>query len=387
MGRIFARFLSRSATKSALKDSIECLELGWKGVGFGIWDWNILTNEMTFSDRFKTLLGYAPGELPQHYEQWVKRLHPDDKQQTLSALQTHLKHRKQYNIEYRMLTKSGQWRWFHTTGQAAWDKKGNATRMVGSLADITERKHNERERELIMEKLLESNTELERFAYVASHDMQEPIRMVTNFSEIICKDYNSLLDEEGKECLRLIADSGKRMHSIIDDLLDYSRIGNEDNHMISCDGENVLEGALENLCGLITSHNAQISYDPFPPIYGNPVQIMRLIQNLVANGIKYQPSGNRPHIHIGFMNQPEQWCISIRDNGIGINEKFIEQIFQPFRRLHAWEQYEGTGLGLSICKKIVENHGGRIWATSAPGEGSLFYFTLCKPQPKQLEAA
>lgn len=247
-----------------------------------------------------------------------------------------------------------------------------------SWRDMSKKKKLEAEREKFIEKLADSNTQLERFAYIASHDMQEPIRLITNFGEILQEEYSNVLDEPGQEYIDLIVESGKRMRDLINDLLSYSRVENEGIRHQSFDGETVVEGVLENLKGLITEQNAEVSHDNFPTLYGNPVQVMRVIQNLVTNAIKYQPEGNAPRIHIGIEEQNRHWCLSVKDNGLGIDDKFIEQIFQPFRRLHTWEQINGTGLGLSICRKIVETHGGKMYATSKPNEGSTFSFTLQK---------
>lgn len=258
---------------------------------------------------------------------------------------------------------------------------------VGTIRDITARKNAEAELKQMVDQLLESNTELERFAYIASHDMQEPIRMVTNFSEIVAKDYGHVLDDTGREYLNLVVNSGQRMRSLVEDLLAYSRVGNEGMHMAPFSGESALSGALENLKNLIDERNAEISFDPLPELYGNPVQFMRLVQNMITNAIKYQRKGNRPKIHIGVEDRQNEWLISVSDNGIGIKKEFAEQIFQPFRRLHTWDTIKGTGLGLAICRKIVENHGGRIWVDSLPGEGCVFYFTISKSSNQPSEAA
>lgn len=239
----------------------------------------------------------------------------------------------------------------------------------------------------LVQQLIESNTQLERFAYIASHDMQEPIRMVTSFSEIIAKDYGHLLDDTGKEYLGLIVSSGQRMRDLVEDLLAYSRMGNEGMGITSFSGESALAGILENLKGLIEQQGACITHDPLPQFYGNPVQFMRLLQNLICNAIKYQSKDTPPEIHIGIEDEGSEWHISVKDNGMGIKEDFIEQIFQPFRRLHTWDNIQGTGLGLAICRKIAESHGGRIWVVSTHGEGSTFHFTLSKRLTQTAEAA
>jgi len=234
----------------------------------------------------------------------------------------------------------------------------------------------EYERGLLIEKLTASNTELERFAYVASHDLQEPIRMVATFSQILADDYAARLDDTGRQYLDIVRQSSVRMRSMIEDLLTYARAGNAVTETSLFDGQAAFGAALDNLRELIKERSAEITADPLPSLNGNPVQISRLWQNLLANAIKYQPQGAIPRVHVSIVETPEAWRLSVRDNGIGIEARFIEQIFQPFRRLHVWDSIQGTGLGLSICRRIVENHGGQIWADSVPGQGTTFHFTL-----------
>jgi signal transduction histidine kinase len=237
----------------------------------------------------------------------------------------------------------------------------------------------ERDRELLVQRLTDTNTELERFAYVASHDLQEPIRTVVSFSKILSEEYGQLLDEAGKEFLSVVLNSSSRMHDMVADLLAYTRADEGNHHFVYFEGTLALDGALENLRGLITERNAEVNTDALPALYGNPVQLTRLLQNLIINAIKYQPSDNIPKVRITIADEPKHWCIAVTDNGLGIEEKYLNRIFEPFRRLHVWEDITGVGLGLSICKKIAEGHGGTIWATSQEGKGSIFYVTLIKP--------
>ncbi|MBW8881222.1 MAG: response regulator [Asticcacaulis sp.] len=238
----------------------------------------------------------------------------------------------------------------------------------------------EYERGLLIEKLTASNTELERFAYVASHDLQEPIRMVASFGQVLKQDYGDRLDDAGREYLDIVLEASQRMHGMIGDLLTYSRVGSHAIESESFDGNATLKTALDNLRELIRERSAEIEAAVLPQLYGNPIQLSRLLQNLIANAIKYQARGNVPHIRIQVSDLPGHWQLSVADNGMGIEPRYLDQIFQPFRRLHVWESVQGTGLGLSICKKIVENHGGEIWAESLPGQGATFHFTLKKPR-------
>ena len=258
---------------------------------------------------------------------------------------------------------------------------------VGLVRDISVQKTHEALRQRLLDKLTESNTELERFAYIASHDLQEPLRMVKNFSLLLLQDYAHLLDETGKSYLQMVADSGGRMRDMVEDLLSYSRVDNERATMAPCDGSTIFKGACENLQTLLEESKAKIIADPLPDLYGNAVQILRLLQNLIANAIKYQPKGNIAKVHISANEDAEYWRIAVSDNGIGIKPEFLEAIFQPFRRLHTWDNIQGTGLGLAICKKIVENHSGVLSVTSTIGKGSTFTFTIKKPVLQSSEAA
>ncbi|MDI7775062.1 ATP-binding protein [Asticcacaulis sp. EMRT-3] len=255
---------------------------------------------------------------------------------------------------------------------------GGQRHYIGILRDISRAKQAEAARERLLKRLIDSNTELERFAYVASHDMQEPLRMMLNFSQIVAHDYADRLDEDGREYLKIIGDSAWRMRDMVQDLLEYARMGREGLSLGEVDMQVEINHVLENLRQLIIDSGAEITSDPLPKLYGSAVQIMRLFQNLIANAIKYQPEGQTPVIHIAAAEGGAFWQFSVSDNGLGIDEAFIEQVFEPFRRLHNWESIKGSGLGLAVCKRIVENHGGRIWVESKAGEGSRFNISIAK---------
>ena len=257
-----------------------------------------------------------------------------------------------------------------------YDRSRTLQGVFASARDITRLKEAEGTRELLLAQLTESNTELERFAYVASHDMQEPLRMVINFSQVVARDYADKLDDDGKGYLKMIGDSAARMRDMVRDLLEYARLGHEGFKFTEVDVGVEVGHVLENLSSLIEDTGAVITHDDMPKMRGNAVQVMRLMQNLIANAVKFQPPGRVPVIHIGVSEGNGQRVFYVRDNGVGIDPAFINEIFEPFRRLHTWKAIKGTGLGLAVCKKIVENHGGRIWAVSPPGAGTTFFFTL-----------
>jgi light-regulated signal transduction histidine kinase (bacteriophytochrome) len=241
--------------------------------------------------------------------------------------------------------------------------------------DITERKQAEEKLKWTLEDLKRSNRDLEEFAYVSSHDLQEPLRKIANFSEMLAKQYQGQLDEQADRYFGYVTDGAKRMQALINDLLNYSRVGRAEFPLIAVPLDDILKGTLNDLHALFKENHAKISHGPLPTLKVNPYQTGQLLQNLITNAIKFH-GDQPPRIHLAARQEGREWVISIRDNGIGFEPQYAEGIFKVFKRLHAKEQYPGTGIGLAICKKIVERHGGRIWAESEPGHGATFYFTI-----------
>jgi two-component system, LuxR family, sensor kinase FixL len=241
-----------------------------------------------------------------------------------------------------------------------------------------------KQRDGLIVKLTESNMELDRFAYVASHDMQEPLRMITNFGDLLKTEYADKIGAEGEEYIGLITNSAGRMQDMVRDLLENARLGSSSAKLESVNANNALENALEHLSVIIKETGSSITHDDLPEIKANKLQFMRLLQNLVGNGLKYQKEGIKPQIHVGVKDTGDFFEFSVLDNGIGIAPEHLELIFKPFIRLHTWEEYQGTGMGLAVCKKIVENHGGKISVTSEPDKGTIFYFTLPKTNKEVL---
>ncbi len=244
------------------------------------------------------------------------------------------------------------------------------------FTDVTKRKQAEEERERLIGELKRSNGELEQFAYVASHDLQEPLRMVASYVTLLQRRYRERLDEKADEYIHFAVDGAQRMQTLIEGLLAYSRIGRRGAEFKVVDLNAVFSAAVSNLSVLIGESGALITKDDLPLMCGDETQLVQLFQNLIGNGIKYIRKDVRPQVHVAARADGRSCRFSVKDNGIGIEARFFERIFQIFQRLHTRDEYSGTGIGLALCKRIVERHQGRIWVESAPGQGSTFFFTL-----------
>ncbi|WP_242058669.1 CHASE3 domain-containing protein [Microcoleus sp. FACHB-SPT15] len=225
--------------------------------------------------------------------------------------------------------------------------------------------------------LLRSNRELEQFAYVASHDLQEPLRAVNSYAQLITRKYQGNLDAKADKYLGYITEGATRMQQLINDLLAFSRVGTHGKPLVLTDCELVLSQVLDNLKVAIAENQASVTHDPLPSVMGDGIQLIQLLQNLIANGMKFRRE-ELPHVHVSANEQEHEWVFCVRDNGIGIESEYFERIFTIFQRLHSKSEYPGTGIGLAVCKKIVERHGGRIWVESIPGVGTAFYFTILR---------
>lgn len=263
-------------------------------------------------------------------------------------------------------------RTFHQTVYYAREK--NLIRIFH--ADITQRKQAELERERLIAELQRSNKELQQFAYAVSHDLQEPLRTVSSYVDLLSVKYKEKLDEKADKYISFAVEGAARMHELITDLLAFSRVGTQGGPFARVEMDQVVDRAIGNLRKSIKESAAAVTRDNMPEVFGDEIQLGQLLQNLVGNAVKFRKQGVEPQIHISSARRGNEWVFGVRDNGIGIDPRFYERIFTIFQRLHAKEEYRGTGVGLAISKRIVERHGGKIWVESKPGEGSSFYFTL-----------
>ena len=255
------------------------------------------------------------------------------------------------------------------------DESGKVIGIFAAARDITERRRAEEKLKLKLEELARSNAELEQFAYVSSHDLQEPLRMISSYLQLLQRRYQGKLDEKADKYIYFAVDGASRMQNLINDLLEFSRVTTKAGEPELIDSEFILNQVLSSLELYIKENKATVSHDSLPKVIADNTQLAQVFQNLIANGIKFH-SEETPKIHISAERKAGEWVFSVQDNGIGIDPNYSEKIFEVFKRLHKKEEYPGTGIGLAICKKIIERHGGRIWVESEFGKGSTFYFTL-----------
>ncbi len=379
---------ARKRAEEALRKTNEVHAIISKTINDSIWEWDVISNEITRpGKKLEPLLGYEdvpPEEVSTFFHSRIK---PSDKERLFSKLWEYVNDptKTYYEDEYRILRADGKYATIYDRAFILRDESGKAIRMIGSSQDISKLKENEIQLKSLNEALEKhvkdlaaSNAELEQFAYIASHDLQEPLRMVTSFLSQIEKKYGDILDEKGRQYIYYAVDGAKRMRQIILDLLEFSRVGRTEDDLEEIDVNELLEEISILFNKHITETSATVSWSLMPAIKAFRSPLRQVFQNLIGNALKYQKPDINPVIQIGFEEQDRYWKFWVSDNGIGIDAEYFERIFVIFQRLHNKDEYSGTGIGLAIVKKIVENMGGKIWIESELGKGTIFYFTIAK---------
>ncbi|MEM7043430.1 MAG: PAS domain-containing protein, partial [Pseudomonadota bacterium] len=357
-------------------------ELAIKGSSAGIWDWDARTDRLFWSDRLMEIVGLSDQAFRPELSTFVDMLHPEDREMVIERRRQYLEGGPDYDVECRLRHEDGHYVWIRSRGQAVWDDNGRPMRMAGSTDDITDRKLAAIELAKYAKELERSNQELDDFAYIASHDLKEPLRAIYNHASFLIEDYQDKLSEDGENRLKRMIKLSQRGEQLIADLLYFSRLGRGEQTMEPLDLNDLIDKIRSDLIETLASERIRIDVTgPLPAALGHPAHITSLFKNLIVNGAKYNDSPEKV-IEIGCGAEGEATSQShttfyVRDNGIGIDERFQTEIFRIFKRLNSPKTYgEGTGAGLTFAKKIVENHGGDIRVESTLGEGSTFFFTL-----------
>lgn len=381
----FRNITDRKRAEIALRDSEERFRAIFEQAAVGIAKTALCGQFMRVNPGFCQIVRYAESELLQ--KNWQAITHPDDIEADREYVSSLLSGNIQtFSLEKRLVCKDEAVRWANVTVSAMRDAKGTPQYLICAIEDISERKLVQ---ELLQasldtqtryaQELTRSNAELEQFSYVASHDLQAPLSTIAGYAQLLEKRCHNQLDAQGNKFIRNIVNSCGRMQALIDDLLEYSRVGRSEKPFDVIDCNLVFEDACANLQLAIRQDQASVTRGDLPRVRGDSFQLLQLFQNLIGNAIKYR-SSEAPMVRVSASRQGDSWVFSVQDNGIGIAEQYHPRIFQLFQRLHSQKQYSGTGIGLAICQRIVDRHGGRLWVESEPNRGSTFYFSI--PIPK-----
>jgi PAS domain S-box-containing protein len=374
----------------------------------GSWIWDIAKNNLIADKNLALFFGVSPEEAAAGIplEVFTNSIHPDDRPQVLEEINETVTTTGVYNAEYRTIDSAGRVRWVLARGRIEYDDTGAAARFPGVLVDITERKQLEqqlreaneklesrvkqrtRQLEATNQSLERSNRELQDFAYVASHDLQEPLRKIQAFGNLLESEYGNRIGD-GQDYLNRMRNAASRMSILIEDLLAFSRVTTKARPFTAVDLQQICTEVIGDLETRIADTHATVTVDALPTVLADALQMRQLLQNLIANALKFQQPGKAPQVTI--RSEPitdkngtlKAYHIEVADNGIGFDEKYLDRIFAVFQRLHGHEAYEGTGIGLAVCRKIAERHGGTITAKSTPGKGATFIVALPVKPPKE----
>ena len=369
----------RKKAEEELKKSERSLAEAQRIGRIGSWEWNIQTDELSWSDEFYSIFGVNPNTFIPTFSLFTNFIHPDDWEYVKSFMDQVVSEGISIDFDARIVLGDGSTRILNTKAEVTdFDENGKPCLIVGISQDITERKQMEEKLQETIHELERSNQELEQFAYVSSHDLQEPLRTIASFTQLLERRYKGKLDPDADEFMDYIVDAAVRMKQQIQDLLEYSRITTAGGEFGQVNVDSILNQAIANLKSAIDKNNAEITYDSLPDVIADGDQLRRVFQNIIGNAIKYRKLDEPPKINISYQidEQNNEYVFSISDNGIGIEEQYLDRIFKIFQRLHTIEDYKGTGIGLAVVKRVIERHGGRIWAESEPGKGSTFCFTI-----------
>lgn len=365
---------ARAHAEANVKTSEERLQWALQAAGGGAWDWDLTHDKAWWSPDMYALWRVDPRTI-MHFENSMTLIDERDREQVKATLQQAMATRSTYRCEFRVASRNGEERWMESRGRACFDATGNVVRLLGITIDITAQKKVELSLRHANKTLEQNNVELQRFAYVASHDLQTPLRTVTSFAELLQTRYEQTLPSEAKTWLGRILCSVEKLQSLVGDLLQYSRVESQTRSFARVSMEEAFASAMQVLDEPLRSSDATIEHSPLPDVHGDATQLIGVLLNLLDNAVKYRRD-EPPRITVSVEALDREWSFCVADNGIGIEERHYERIFEMFERLHCASEYPGTGIGLAICRRVIHRHGGRIWVESVLGQGSKFSFTL-----------
>ena len=346
----------------------------------GLWSRDLLDKRMWLSPKLRQMLEMDLKTDLLDDESILGIIHPDDLSNVFEQVQKNFSEKKTFSFDFRLKTfKSEEYRWYNVKGNAIFDENGTPIKMAGNLQDIHEKKLlEEKQKELIAE-LNRSNEELQQFAYVASHDLQEPLRMISSFLQLFKTRYYHTLNKEATEFINFALEGSLRMQQMINDLLTYSRVKTRPGKFAPTDLNRILYRVIETLKHQIKEKSASIYYNELPKtIVCDEGQLFQLFMNLLSNSLKFCKTDCRPEIFISFDENEKEYIFKVKDNGIGIDDQFKDKVFKIFQRLHTREEFPGNGIGLAICKRIVSRHNGKITFESELNKGTTFIFSIAK---------
>ncbi len=374
VGLFISDITDRKQMELQLRDWNERFNFAEDAANVGVWEWDTTGKKVVSSARCKTMLGYSQEEVADTLEGWEALVHPEDRARIRSS-EDYDAEKTFFHGEYRLRHRDGSYRWLLARGRMESGASGGV-RLIGANIDITDKKATETRLLSLTQDLKRSNTELERFAYIASHDLKEPLRMISTYLGLLTRQFGDKLGEKEKVYIGYALDGSKRLNSLVDSLLKFSRIGQDRSDHQPLALREVAQEVIDSLHPSITESGARIRIGSLPTVVGDRVQLRVVFQNLLSNAMKFRHPDAPPEIGIESKIQGGEAVVTVSDQGLGIAEENQAKIFEIFRRLHRRTEFPGEGIGLAACKKIVETHGGKIWVSSQEGNGSSFHFTI-----------
>ena len=357
-------------TIGQLKASEERMALAFDASQDGIWDWNVETGHVWYSDRWGAMLGYSPDEILPTYEMWRRAVHPDDLAPVEESIAELMRGERPYDATYRLRHKDGHYVTVQSRAVVQRDKEtGGAVRVIGTHRDVTDLKRAEAA-------LRASNDDLQSFNYSVSHDLRAPLRHIEGFAEILAEEYGARMPADARDYVARVHAGAARMGRMIEALLRLSRVGRTELERRRTDMAQLAKTAWADVCSTADAGRVAFTVRELPEADADPMLLRQVLGNLLDNALKSTRTVAQPRIEVGIESDGGEPVFHVRDNGVGFDPEFADRLFAVFQKLHAETDFEGHGVGLSIVKRIVEKHGGRVWAESSPGEGATFFFTL-----------